>query len=220
MPDPKQRPQWERQFSQVVRTELDKIRPSVDRGPLSVNWPSLNDGLKTALVEPYREAFIAAFLILWFDKGLRSRDFQPPNMTPADVLPQAQRYAETMAGGLAGEITTQTAASVRGAVDGSTGEVVDNSKVASAFGLKRIERIGVTETTRTISAGELAARDELQRIAENGIIGRWITERDAKVCPICRPLDGKAESIWAQQFPDGPPAHPNCRCTILYEVDK
>lgn len=31
-------------------------------------------------------------------------------------------------------------------------------------------------------------------------------------CDICGPLNGKTERHWAAQFPDGPPAHPRCRC--------
>lgn len=220
MPDPQKRPQWERNFGKVVRAELDKIRPSVNRGPFSVDWSRLSNGLAVALVEPYEEVFVAAFLILWFDKSLRSLDFQPPSRTAFDVLPQAQRFAKAMAGGLAHEIASQTAAMVQDGVDGVTGEVVDLQKVESAFSLDRIVRIATTETTRTISAGELAARDELQRITENEIVGRWITERDAAVCKVCRPLDGSKEPVWSRQFPDGPPAHPHCRCTILYEVVK
>jgi len=32
-------------------------------------------------------------------------------------------------------------------------------------------------------------------------------------CPICGPLNGTPEIVWAQAFPDGPPSHPNCRCS-------
>ncbi len=45
----------------------------------------------------------------------------------------------------------------------------------------------------------------------------WNTERDAKVCPICSPLDKKREPDWVAKFPTGPPAHPNCRCHLTFE---
>ena len=45
----------------------------------------------------------------------------------------------------------------------------------------------------------------------------WVTERDGRVCPICRPLDGQVDVDWEDQFPNGPPAHPNCRCWLKFE---
>lgn len=57
----------------------------------------------------------------------------------------------------------------------------------------------------------------------NDSVKEWIAEPDA--CPICRELDGKIIS-WNDewQFPEGvtagstnrmPPAHPNCRCSVV-----
>jgi len=44
---------------------------------------------------------------------------------------------------------------------------------------------------------------------------RWVTSRDERVCPICRPLDGKVVNINAG-FGNVryPPAHINCRCFV------
>ncbi len=47
----------------------------------------------------------------------------------------------------------------------------------------------------------------------------WATEKDAKVCKICGPLDGKPADKWGK-FELGPPAHPVCRCYLNYEVEK
>lgn len=44
----------------------------------------------------------------------------------------------------------------------------------------------------------------------------WNTSEDDKVCPICRPLNQKPSEEWAEEFPEGPPAHPNCRCWLEY----
>ena len=46
----------------------------------------------------------------------------------------------------------------------------------------------------------------------------WNTEKDSKVCPICKPLDGTTEATWGRVAPEGPPAHPRCRCALLYSV--
>ena len=44
----------------------------------------------------------------------------------------------------------------------------------------------------------------------------WVTERDARVCPICEPLNGFSRAVWGAQYPSGPPAHPNSRGTVRY----
>jgi len=85
-----------------------------------------------------------------------------------------------------------------------------------AFGAYRAEMIAVTEVTRAYAQAE----NQYQReIAEYGVEMRriWHTAMDDKVCAICGPLDGLREDGpkgWAAQFPDGPPAHPNCRCGL------
>ena len=33
-------------------------------------------------------------------------------------------------------------------------------------------------------------------------------------CPICGPLNGMPEQFWRNEFPEGPPAHPNCRGSL------
>jgi hypothetical protein len=46
----------------------------------------------------------------------------------------------------------------------------------------------------------------------------WHTQRDEKVCKICGPLDGKNQRFWEDKYENGPPAHPNCRCYLTYQV--
>jgi len=42
----------------------------------------------------------------------------------------------------------------------------------------------------------------------------WNAKLDPNTCPVCAPLDGEtADKI--EDFPDIPPVHPNCRCSIL-----
>jgi SPP1 gp7 family putative phage head morphogenesis protein len=83
--------------------------------------------------------------------------------------------------------------------------------LAPHFGEVRAQMIAITETTRAYAQGTAFYQ---QALVEAGIrmVRVWHTSRDERVCPLCAPLDGKAESVWAAQFPAGPPAHVLCRC--------
>ena len=85
----------------------------------------------------------------------------------------------------------------------------------------RAEKIARTETIRAANKGQQEAWDQA---AEAGLLtGKekqvWIATPDDKTCPICEGLDG-TEAAMGEEFEgeedsyDGPPAHPNCRCTI------
>lgn len=75
------------------------------------------------------------------------------------------------------------------------------------------ESTAITEVSNGITdASEIVMNDRGLKSA----LDTWKTERDAKVCPICGPLNGAKRDTWNQQFPSGPPAHPNCRCWIDY----
>ena len=83
------------------------------------------------------------------------------------------------------------------------------------FDPSRGETVAITETTTAISLGE---RDVVDRMEELGveIDALWITKRDERVCPVCGPLHNQPISQWEDDFPVGPPAHPRCRCFLIY----
>lgn len=87
------------------------------------------------------------------------------------------------------------------------------------FGPVRAEMIGTTEVTRAYSQGTNIYQSML-RDAGIDMVRVWDTSGDDRVCPICGPLDGRPEAVWAQQFPGGPPAHMKCRCGTHLEVAK
>ena len=82
----------------------------------------------------------------------------------------------------------------------------------------RASMIAVTETTRAYAQ----AQNQYQKLIkeDTGIHMErvWQTNNDELVCPICGPLHGLGEAEWADMFPEGPPAHVNCRCgeTLRY----
>lgn len=53
------------------------------------------------------------------------------------------------------------------------------------------------------------------RVSPNELI-YWITARDGIVCSICAPLDGLEYEEWRAIYPNGPAAHPFCRCWLRY----
>ncbi len=88
-----------------------------------------------------------------------------------------------------------------------------------AFGEVRAGMIAVTETTRAYAE----AVDEIQdMLNETGakMVRIWQTSNDELVCPICAPLNQKPEGEWDKDFPDGPPSHVNCRCTLSLALVK
>lgn len=85
------------------------------------------------------------------------------------------------------------------------------------FGIQRARVIAITEVTRAHTQGERQIQHELW---QQGIqmIAKWQTRRDEKVCPICGPLDNQLERDnggWGNVVE--PPAHPRCRCWLVYE---
>lgn len=85
--------------------------------------------------------------------------------------------------------------------------------------------IARTETIAAANAGQQlqwaqAVKDGLLRGTERQ---RWVVAFDERLCPQCRALHGQSVPL-GQSFDsiDGPvaapPAHPNCRCSIVLEV--
>lgn len=95
---------------------------------------------------------------------------------------------------------------------------------------ERAEAAAVTTTTEGISTGQRGAAERAETEAggegaEDRERGQrvnvelvWVTERDDRVCPICRPLDRTNEDTWGREFPNGPPGHVNCRCHLVSRV--
>jgi hypothetical protein len=92
--------------------------------------------------------------------------------------------------------------------------------LADVEGDNRAHKVGVTETTRALVMGERGYEGWLGR--EHGItMDRiWQTERDARVCPICSPLQGTPDHTWPPLLFSGPPAHPVCRCWVTFSTTK
>ena len=112
---------------------------------------------------------------------------------------------------------------------GPTPEQV-NDILVRAMGPDRDAVTAATETT-TAAVNGTGGIEPIVNDAGFALRRRWHTEKDGKVCPICRPLDGKwmefvelvlqnvtapggTRAIDSIVQNGGPPAHPNCRCWI------
>lgn len=83
----------------------------------------------------------------------------------------------------------------------------------------RAENIAITETTNAITLGERTVVDEMRRLGVD-VDAVWITQRDERVCPVCGPLHSQPSSQWVEDFAYGPPAHPRCRCYLMYFLNE
>jgi SPP1 gp7 family putative phage head morphogenesis protein len=78
------------------------------------------------------------------------------------------------------------------------------------------ERVVRTEVLETYNAGHLEALHGHAKDID-GLKQQWNGALDRRICVICRDLDGEIAAI-GKEFPGGyshPPAHPNCRCTLV-----
>jgi hypothetical protein len=97
---------------------------------------------------------------------------------------------------------------------------------------RRAERIARTELAFAHNYGGFQAVREAidQDLLEPGevMIKRWSTQLDERVCPFCGPLHDQVVGMegtfpgLTKKIPNifVPPAHPMCRCLVLYEIEQ
>ena len=103
-------------------------------------------------------------------------------------------------------------------------------RLAKAYGRRlreqRAESIVRTEIQKAVEAGKL---EFWKQAADSGLITRgeswrsWVVHDDEKLCPWCRPVEGKRARLGGQFFTPlgkvlGPPLHINCRCWTELEA--
>lgn len=134
--------------------------------------------------------------------------------------PRAIKWAKQHAAELAKDISAVTEERVRAAIATALegGSVADaQDEIAAAVGDEaRAEVIARTESMMAANQGQ---REAWAQAADEGLLPvdaqrEWIATSEA--CPECDALDGEVVGL-DEQYPndggDGPPAHPNCRCT-------
>ena len=83
----------------------------------------------------------------------------------------------------------------------------------------RASMIAITEMTR---ASTQAVDNYQAYLTENGITTTmyWTTQNDELACPICGPMHNSPKDEWPADLIEGPPAHPNCRCSTYITARK
>lgn len=168
--------------------------------PRAVKWAETRAAALVKEISEDTRAVIRSIVVDSFEKGVQPRTTArliraTIGLTERDALAVARYRFELIEKGLDIDKALKQA-----------------EKYASELLQVRAETIARTETLRASNEGQ----KELWRQAEEmGLLDRrmkqmWIATEDA--CPECEELDGT--TIGMDEDFDGPPLHPNCRCTI------
>jgi hypothetical protein len=233
MPDLRNRAQLEQEFAYGISLALNRHRnkllaygvEGVAERPESA-WKDDEEEIAAALILLLQRPFLESQAGLSSSFGLIRR--------PAEINDDFFRWAADYAKKTAGQIVTTNrkkaidAAAVLVATGPKLGEpyrpTVDEvnkqraaASLSSIVDVRRAAGIAVTEVTRGISAGEEAAAGAVLAagvlVAGAMIQPYAVSERDGKVCPVCRAKHGK-------RIDDGefPPFHNSCRCWVDWRI--
>lgn len=110
--------------------------------------------------------------------------------------------------------TTMARTLTDGLVQGKSPREVarDLNKNIEQIGKNRAVIIARTETIRAHAEGQLSAMEDLG-ISQVTAAVEWSTAGDARVCPLCRPLEGLVLKL--SEARNMLPRHPQCRCAWL-----
>lgn len=176
-------------------------------------WQRIEDETFMLLVLLLRPLFERSYSSLSLGLGL--------SVELVDARARAEDWARGQARELAGQLVTRTKELVQQDVEKINADLASlaGPVLYSAFGPDRAAGIAVTEVTRSMSHGEIAAADRFELETGRELIAIWRTAKDSKVCPVCYPLEGTRRQVWGDKFPLGPPAHPKtCRCFIEWQA--
>jgi hypothetical protein len=137
------------------------------------------------------------------------------------VNPAAVKWARTRAAELIDSVTTTTKELISDTIsdifEGKTTWEQAHEDLMEVFDDEaRVRTIAHTESMWAANEGqkELWAQAVEDGLLDGDEMQVWIVTPDDKLCPICEEQDGMTVPI-GEEFPTGgPPAHPNCRCTI------
>lgn len=218
-------------FDQVLRDELFETI-SISAARAGEHWSS----------EYVRRAYLAAWQQA--GGRLRAEGFGAPQMAVEAIIqlpvPKQQLrdlYQRTYSN-LSG-VSKEMAQAVREELTQGLAEGINPKEMANRLTdeVRKLERSRLETIARTevINSHTEATLDRYERAGAGTVMhGEWADADDSRVCPICSFLDGNEYAIGefrtgtftfepgdddpdylAGTYPIRPPAHPNCRCSIL-----
>jgi hypothetical protein len=149
---------------------------------------------------------------------VRSAAAGPLNMKFDVSNPAAVAWAKEHAGELAVGISDTTEQAIKDAVAQAL-ESGDDPADAIEAAVGDADRADLIARTEVMTAANEGQRQAWDQATEAGLLtgdeqAVWIATEDA--CPECEALDGETRSLdgeYPDDGGDGPPLHPNCRCT-------
>ena len=167
----------------------------------NIDWLAFQSDLEAAIGPALTGTYGSAFSQL--------RDEMELDLGDVDVGQKAADWAAKYSQELASLIVANSQAAALDAED--TGE--------TQFDEARADKIAITETTRSITAGEFGVVGMAVGLGlMSGDEAVWQTAEDELVCDECAPLNEQPQDVWSLVAPAGPPLHVNCRCTLDYRM--
>jgi hypothetical protein len=241
MPDLASRFDHEKSIALALHPHLVDAAQQAVKNPDLIDWVKLEQEAEKKL---YAELLLV-YLLAVGGMSQYTGDLQPSEeaakrMADSYVSKRSRDVASGMTSKLRDKVKSAQIDAARSLATG-TATLDDvktefNKRIRDIFNDTLPEVIAATEVTGAISNAETdVARDVNSRNpnAEPGnrttrvdgkkyptgrLVSFWVTEHDGLVCKICRPLNGQRESVWVHIFQSGPPAHPNCRCRLRWDV--
>lgn len=233
MPDLRNRAQLEQEFAYGISLALNRHRVKlvgyglerIEKRPES-EWQRDEEEIAAALILLLQRPYLDAERGLATSFGL----IRSPREANADFLSWAGDYARKTAERI---VSTNKKKAIEAATVAASlapkfdepfkptpAEVMqrrDAANLSSIVDVRRAAGIAVTEVTTGISAGEEAAAGAVLAagvLVTGAMIQPYaVSERDGKVCPVCRAKHGK-------RINDGefPPFHNSCRCWVDWRI--
>ena len=232
----KQLAQWKIDYSKFV---TEKLAPQWEKAMLEAaeelkqQYPYFLYNPQNALAQEFirqRGAFFVKNIIQEQEKALQAATLHALNLNNAMTADDLSRLLRPMIGLTRPQAIANTNhynAVYRSGLKAGAGEKAATKKarestVRYAHRQERYRAITIarTELATAYNQGGYGATLDAQA---QGYIGyckkTWLTADDERVCPECGGLDGESINMDAK-FSNGvdlPPAHPNCRCGVIFE---
>jgi len=199
----------EQEIKERTREVFEEYRPLIVEAAKEGKQPPY-DKLKKALVAAILAVLVGAARRRADQVQDEMRLYVDGALLESELVEWSRNYSASRADQLVGY--TQTLVNKARQTDN---EEDFDRLVDRAFSERRSRDISWTEVTFAVSAGYMIMKRLLKERHDVVMDDIWFTQLDERVCPVCAPLHGTGRDTWGDQFADGPPAHPLCRCFTL-----